>query len=254
MDVRHAFLKTSRTIFHAMQELGSYIVVGNSASINILKVNYFEKEKYENSKNPIISDIKKIPAEVFYSFTSLFNESSIVLSYSWLETYLSEMEEILFLHDPSSIGESVQIKLGKVISCKDINELVHDVAKRKVRDKSQWGIKNRISEIKEKYGVNISVSEKQLEWVSDFRNNVVHNRRPGSFKTNSKKAEYVNHPNKGAISRDDVNEFIHIVFKLMSELYQGISKTLGISMKYKSHKYNIEYVKFMEKTWRSSRN
>ena len=219
MNTGKAFLNTSRTLFNVMSEFASYRIVGNTANIAILGVNVIDREAYEDVKLPVIEQLKKVAPSEFISFQRLFGESSIVLAYSWLDTYLSEVEESLFLHDPASLGENVQIKLGKLLSSGSIDEVVHDLAKRRAREKGNWSLKNRITELREKYGLSILIDEKDIEWLSDTRNNIIHNRRVGEFQTKKGKVSYKSIERKKANSKNEIDKYMSLVVSILSQLY-----------------------------------
>lgn len=76
-----------------------------------------------------------MPKESFGVLTSHLDESYVTLSYSWMETYLAVVEEALYLNDPRSLGDNIQVKLGKILETDSIAELVHDAAKKECATK-----------------------------------------------------------------------------------------------------------------------
>jgi hypothetical protein len=242
MDTRKAFLSTSKTLMHAMHELSSYRIVGSTSILAILSVNLRDRDLYKDNTTPAIKDIRSISASEYQGFHLLFNESSIVLAYSWLDTYLSEVEETMFLHDPTSLGESVEIKLGKVLSCASLDELIHDLARRRARERGQWGLKNRVSELKKRHDFEITVSDSDLEWMSEFRNNLIHNRRIGSFKTSKGKVQYTEATRRDGQAHDDIKRFLRLSFTLLGQLYTTCADHLGITRRFAQHRHNMDLI------------
>lgn len=240
MDIKDAFLNTAHTLLHAMMELSQYRIVGLTVQASILSVHVAHRDRYIESDLPAIEELNKITPNEFNCFKTLFQESSIIIAYSWLDTFLSELEEALFLHNPLSMGENVQIKFGKIISSPTIEDLVHDIAKRKTREKGGWSLKNRILELKNSYKIETSVTEKELEWVSESRNTLVHNRRIGDFKITNGKVEY-ELGNRWLIKRDEqIQYLLAIIFALLADLYIQGAEAIGITLKLARHRQNIE--------------
>jgi hypothetical protein len=249
MDTRRAFLNTSRTLLQAFIELAHYRIVGNTASIAILSVHERDKDQYDAADLPAIEAIRMVGPREFHSFGLLFDESSMIIAYSWLDTFLAELEETLFLHDPASLGESVQVKLGKVLSSGSIHELVHDIAKRRTREKGQWGLKNRITDLKCHHKLRFKTTEYELEWISDLRNNLIHNRRIGEYKTEKGKLRYEQTERKQINDRDLVQRFLSLVFQLLAELYTEGSKAIGITGRFAQHRFNLKLIASFNKPW-----
>lgn len=233
-----------------MHELSSYRIVGSTSILATLSVNLRDINLYQDNHTPAIKEIRSISAKEFNGFYLLFNESSIVLAYSWLDTYLSEVEETMFLHDPTSLGESVEIKLGKVLSCASLDELIHDLARRRARERGQWGLKNRISELKKRHGFQITVSDSDIEWMSDFRNNLVHNRRIGAFKTVKGKVQYMDATRRDGQAHNDIKRFMSLSFTLLGQLYKECSNHLGLTRRFSQHRQNMELIERFPHLWR----
>lgn len=249
MDTREAFLSTSNTLMHAMQELCNYRAFGNTALIATLSVNAIDKEVYESDDSPAIKELKKISPTEYNVFSMLYNESSIVLAYSWLDTYLSEIEEVIFLNNPESLGVSVEVKFGKVLACKTIDELIHDLAKKRSRERGQWGLKNRVAELNKRHGFSISVPDSELEWISEFRNSLIHNRRVSSFSPKKGVVKYSTVSRRAANEHDEVKRFIGLSFKILSELYTSCAIQLGITRRFPKHRKNLEFISRFPNLW-----
>lgn len=242
MDSRRAFIETAGTLWNAFDELARYRIVGNTISIITLSVHVQDKDLYTAPDTPAVSEIRSINPAEFRAFGRLFNESSIIIAYSWLDTFLSELEEALFLHDPASLGESVQIKLGKILLAGSVEDLVHDIAKRRTREKSQWGIKNRIAELRERYGISINFSADDLEWMSDLRNNLIHNRRLGEFKTTKGQVRYEAVERRQIQDSEQARKFLSLTFALLVELYLGGATAMGVSFRFPGHRKNLRII------------
>lgn len=242
MDTRRAFMETATTLWKALTELARYRIVGNTMSIATLSVHVRDKDSYAAPDTPAIAEIRRIGPAEFRAYGQLFQESSIIIAYSWLDTFLSELEEALFLHDPASLGESIQVKLGKVLSASSVGELVHDIAKRRTREKSQWGLKNRVSELRERHGVTITFSNDDLEWMSDLRNNLVHNRRLGEFKTSKGQVRYDVVERRQVEDAAQVEKFLSLTFALLVELYLCGAKAMTVTSRFPRHRQNLKLI------------
>lgn len=249
MDTRRAFLSTARTLLQALHELAHYRIVGNTVSIAVVSVHVQDRETYTKQITPAIDAIRKVGPQEFHSFMRLFEESSIIIAYSWLDSFLSELEEALYLHDPASLGESVQIKLGKLLSSASIDEIVHDIAKRRIREKAQWGLKGRIAELTDRHKIKLSVTDADLEWVSDLRNNLVHNRRIGVYKTRKGKITYEATERRQIKDQDQVQRFLSLVFTIFAELYVDGSTAIGLTARFPQHRRNIQFIEAMARAW-----
>ena len=248
MDTRNAFLNTSRTLLFAMTEMASFRIVGNTISVATVSVHFSDKKAYEGIEVPAIAAIRKISPNEFAAFDSVYKESSIVLSYAWLDTFLSEAEEALFLHDPSTLGDNVQIKLGKVLGSSSIDELVHDIARRKTREKSQWGLKNRVAELMIKYGIRVSVEDGELDWMSQTRNNITHNRQVGAYRMGGGKVTYEG-VERRRTDDHDVERFLWLVFALLAQLYVETAGALGINKRFPAHRRNLKFIDMFAHAW-----
>jgi len=241
MDVKKAFLRSSRTIMVALVELSEFTIVGHTSQLNILSVHVQHKEQYEGCELPVVQAIRRIGPHEFNVFKKLYNESAVILAYSWLDAYLNEIEEIMYLASPETLGDSVQVKLGKILSSVTIDDLVHDIAKRKVREKGQWGLKNRLHDLRDSHDVLSNTSDADLEWMSTLRNNIVHNRRVSALKTHKRKVIY-SAVEGIALSGDDANRYRKLCLRIMASVYRSSAKALGITLKTPMHRTNLKLI------------
>jgi len=249
MDTRSAFLSTTRTLAHALAELASYRIVGNTAFNAILEVNVLERQAHAAVTVAAVERLRRITPAELYAFNVVFNESAAVVGQAWLDSYLSEVEEALYLHDPASLGESVQVKLGKVLACTGIDELVHDLARRRVREKAQWGLRGRLAELRDRYKFAFSVSDDDLDWMSDLRNNLVHNRRVGEFITGAKRVRYNKAKRQSVGADQEVQRFLKLVAHLLGDLYTGCAAALEISARNPGHRRNMRLIRALRRAW-----
>jgi hypothetical protein len=190
MDVRRPFLESILNLVHGFEELARYRVVGNTAMVATLTVNAIDPDKHKTLPLEAIQRLRSVTAPEFQAFKTLYEETSIVLAYSWLDSFVAQVEEALYLHDPSNLGESIQIKLGKVLNAPSLDELIHDLIRRRIRERSQWGLANRIADLRHQPGFTIHVDPRDIEWAAEIRNNIIHSRQHGSFRVSRKKLTY----------------------------------------------------------------
>jgi len=221
------------------------IIDSNSAIIATLDVNLVGHGDYENINLRAINEIKSINPREFSNFEKIFYESSMIFAFSMLDSFLSEVEEALFLHNPNNIGESVQVKFGKIIESADIYELIHDIAKKKVKERSQWGLLSRLKEIVDSNSLAICYDEEEIKWLSRMRNSIVHNKRLGSFEVIGKSVTYKSVEKQQKVDNETANKFIKIASKTMSELYLKSCCCMGITKRFKQHKINSEILEVL---------
>lgn len=231
---KSAFIESSSTLIVALAELGARMLVDIMLRRNVKEVMDLPESAKNVLKSHGAAGIAKMTPSGFGVLTSHLDESYVTLSYSWLETYLSIVEETLYLHDPRSLGDNIQIKLGKILETESVAELVHDAVKKRLKEKSAWGLKNRISELKEVYGLKIPQSNDELDEISRIRNDLVHNKKIGDFKVTDGRITYV--------QRDKMREtivtedYLHKVFNLTIDLFCEASKTLNIDRRNKKYR------------------
>jgi hypothetical protein len=175
-----------------------------------LSINVIEPQLYEEIHLPAVDTLRIVSASEFRSFDTLFHESSVVLAYSWLDSFLGEIEEALYLHNPANLGDNVQIKLGKILNANSIDEVIHDLIRRRVRERSQWSLPNRVNELRQQAAFKFSVSHEDLEWASDLRNNIVHNRHYGAFQVSRRRVSYRSLKRESTAARETVARFLGI--------------------------------------------
>lgn len=241
MDIRRAFMESSGTLLRALSELSHYRIVGNTVGIAALSVHVCDRGRYVEPDTPAIAAIRAIAPLELALYTKLFHESSIIVAYSWLEAFVGELEEVFFLHDPVSLGEETQVKLGKVLAAGSIDELIHDLARRRVRERAQWGLRNRVAELRKRKQLAISVRDDDLEWLGSLRNDLVHNRRVGEYRIAGGRTEYrvSDRERDGA---EEVRRYLSLVFQLLSELYVESAKALRVTSRFAKHKRNLELI------------
>lgn len=249
MDSRIAFLKAASTLLHGFFQLCHYRIVGNSMQICILDVNVKDRELYKSIDLPIVEELKKVTPWDYRYFEGIFQESSIVLAFSWLETFLAEVEEALYMMSPANLGEQVQVKLGKILNTGSIEELLHDIVKRRVRERSQWSLANRFKELREHQGFSFTTSEKDIEWISTKRNEIIHDRRIGLFQVNRKRVTYEPVRGKPPIRHGDVNRFLNITANSVADLYDGACRALKITSRFSKHRQTKRLIASWRKIW-----
>ncbi len=246
MDLREPFIETTRTITQAMLDMSGYRIVGNSIVVATLSVNVNEIASYPQPDTMAISYLRRISPRELYSFQKILSESSIALAYAWLDSYLSEVEEALLLSDPSSLGENIPVKLGKIISSNSIESLVHDLVRKRLRDR-QISLKNRISDIRDRHGLEIDMKDEQLEWISSTRNLIIHNRRLGVFEVEGVSVTY---KSVEQVAKVDAVEFLYLCFYLLRSLYTSCAKRLGIPDTNDRHSANLRMLHHVELAWK----
>jgi hypothetical protein len=244
MDARDAFMRTAQTIFIAHDELVHFRIAGLTAKIAILQANVYERGLHEASDLSAVVELRKVGPRDFNHFALLFDELSIILAYSWVDTFLSQLEEALYLHNPASLGESIQIKLGKILSSPSVGDLLHEIARRRTRDKGAWSLKGRLVDIDEQHDVKTTVLNADVDWFSELRNNLVHNRRPGAYKAHRSKISYETVSRKKG-GDAEVKRALGIAFRLLADMYENGSRALGISRRFARHKANMNLVQHL---------
>lgn len=249
MDPRLAFLNSVSTLFAAFTELARFRIVGNTALVCIPLANTKEKQKCEQSDIRALKELLTISPEEFHTFSYIFHESCVVIAYSWLEAFLGEVEEALFLHDPKRLGDSVQIKLGKILESHSIEGLIHDLARRRLRERSQWGLVSRIGDLRDHHAFQFSQSNQDLQKVVTTRNNIIHGKRPGAFEIRGSHVNYRLSKRKEAIDSDDVRVILHTIFTLLVELYTNACRVLHITGRFAQHRKNISFSRTLTNLW-----
>lgn len=223
---KNVFLQSSTTLIIGFAELGSRKLVDSVIRRGVKEIQSLPKSIKEILRLHNATGISTMTDGAFKIITSHLDESYITLSYSWLETYLFIVEEALYLHDPRSLGDNIQIKLGKILETDSVAELVHDAVKKRLKEKSSWGLKNRIADLKDIYKLNIPQDNKILEYISRTRNDLVHDKNPGEFTVTAGKVKYTNRrKNQETI---DTNDYLDKVFNLTIDLFSETSRKLKI--------------------------
>lgn len=248
MDVRGAFLEAAAKLFPGFAQLASFRLVGNSAQLAVLDVHVRNPDAYANVRTPAIRELRLISPEQFASFTLIHNESSMVLSFSWLESFLGEAEEALYLTSPASLGEQVQVKLGKILDVSSVEELIHDIAKRRVRERSQWSLTNRLRDLQEHHRFSLTSTFEDIDWLSDTRNRIIHDRRIGEFRVNKKRVSYQT-VERADTADDDAVRFLHVAINTVADVYEGACRALKVSAKMPTHKANLQIIGTWRKLW-----
>lgn len=236
MDTRKAFLGSAQTLMAGYFQLMNYRIVGTTASIAILDVHVRNPHLYRSNDLPLVKEIKSVGPHEFRHFEVIFHESSMILAFSWLEAFLAEVEEALYLKEPAHLGEQVQIKLGKVLDSSSIEDLLHDLIRRRVRERGQWSLEKRLADLKDQHSFALSQSEEDLKYLSRTRNDIIHNRRAGLYKVNRKRVSYENASQKGQVSLEQTQKFLGIAANTIVDLYEGATKALKITKRYPLHR------------------
>lgn len=231
---KSTFIQSSNTLIVAFAELGARRLIDIMLRQDLQEVMDLPKNVKDLLKANGAAGITRTTTGSLEVLTSHLDESYITLSFSWLETYLSIVEEALYLHDPRSLGDNIQIKLGKILETDSVAELVHDAVKKRLKEKSAWGLKNRILELKEVYGLDIPQSNEELDEISRIRNDLVHNKRIGDFKVTDGKITYAHREKSKETLNADL--YLHKVFNLAADLLCEASKALNIDRRNKRYR------------------
>lgn len=249
MDTRHAFLEASETLVKRMAQLAMFRIVGNTMVIAILDVHDPRSTKYEGLSLKAIDELKGISPSELLAHQEVFAESSIIYAFSMLEAFLAECEEALFLHRPNTVGEDFQIKFGKVIEAESLEQLIHDVVRRRMRERAQWGIANRIDSLVSAYGLSGLDDLDSLRWSAELRNRLIHDRRSGVYTILGGKVTY-NRIEKAQEKAEKVlNRALNVVARTMAVLYLETAKNLGINKRFKRHRNVVDFVGRFPTMW-----
>jgi hypothetical protein len=241
---KRIFLESSVTVILAVADLISRRLVDSIVRDDIKKLMSLPPSTKQLLANQGVARIAKLQPEALRILTTHLDESYITLAYSWLEAYLSIVEEALYLSDPQSLGDNIQIKLGKILEANSIQELVHDSVKKRLKEKSGWGLKNRILDLKQTYGVDVGYSDQALENISRTRNELVHEKRVGDFSVTGKQVKF--NPRQHRNRRINADEYLDVMVNLIVELFLQTSKALRIdarSSRFKSLKASCQGVR-----------
>lgn len=249
VDPRAAFISSASTLLVAFSQLASFRIVGNTAVVATGLANTVERKKCEEVDLQCVRLLHKVTAQDHAIFNLLFRESTVVLAYSWLEAFLSEVEEMLFLSTPSNLGESVQVKLGKVLEMSSIEELIHDLTRRRVRERSQWGLANRIKDLQDSYGFTTSLQLDEIRSFAELRIEIIHNRRPGTFELKGKKIRYQPRADKKALEDEETIRALSDIFVLMADLYESSSRYLKLKPRTPGHAENMKLLGTLRRAW-----
>jgi hypothetical protein len=238
MNTKTAFLNATTSLATGFHEISCYRVLGNTLVISIIGVHVRNREEYKGNQPKAVSQLQHIKPDEFSAFLKVFGESFLAFSHSWLESYLDEVEEVLFLHSPELIGESVPVKLGKLLEVKSIDELVHDLVRKKIRDRGQWSLKNRLEDLTTKNNFTFQCSAEDLHWISELRNTIVHDRSAGRFSLKGKKLSFAALEKRDAVKHEIIDRYLGIVTTTISDLYFGTCNVLKVSPRNKVHQKN----------------
>jgi len=229
------FLESSETLLICFVELATRKLVDADLRIGVSALQALPNAAKSVLRIHNANAISEMTSEKFKILTSHLDESYITLSYSWLETYLSVVEEVLYLHDPRSLGDNIQIKLGKILGTESVVELIHDAVKKRLKEKSSWGLRNRVSDLKETYDIKITHSDTEIDFISKTRNDLVHDKKIGDFAVSEGKIKYKyrNHSRR----KINANFYLDAVLNLTIDLFCETSKRLNIDRRNKKYKH-----------------
>lgn len=231
---KDSFLESSSTLILGFVELASKRIVENTLRIGIIELQYLPPDLKKILKVHKANSICSKSEAFFDNFLNHLDESYVTVSYSWLESYLSLVEEVLYLNDPRSLGDNIQIKLGKILETESITKLIHDAIKKRLKEKSSWGLKNRINDLKDSYSINFETKDQALDFLSNTRNELVHNKKYGDFTVIGGKISYEHRHN---VSKPIIaKEYLDGVLGLIVELFFVTSKKLEIDNRNKKFK------------------
>ena len=231
---KNIFLDSSITLIIAFAELASRRLVDAELRRGVKELQSLPQaaKLVLRSHNAfVISEMSEAKFEVLAEH---LNESYITLSYSWLETYLSIVEEALYLHDPRSLGDNIQIKLGKILETDSVATLVHDAVKKRLKEKSGWGLKSRVSDLRETYELKMLQSDEELDFISKTRNDLVHDKKVGDFAASAGKIKYK--PRSAARIKTNADKYLDVTLGLTIDLFCEASKKLRIDKRNEKYK------------------
>ena len=249
MDSRNAFLKAVSTLVAGFAQLAHYRIAGNIAIMCILDVNALDRERYKCVDLAAVQNLKTVRVQEYKDFASIFQESSMVLAFSWLESFLAEVEEALYLKNPANLGEQVEVKLGKILHAASIEGLLHDIIRRRIRDRSQWSVANRLKDLQEHHSFTFAASQEDMEWISETRNDIIHCRRSGRFQVKGKRVTYESVQRQAPIGQDEVDRFLHIVANAVVDLYAGACRALTITARFPVHRQTLRLIDVWRTLW-----
>jgi hypothetical protein len=249
MDSRRAFLAAASTFVYGYTELVLFRITGNQAIISVLDVNVVNAEKYVDVDLPVIRRLKDISAREFRTFEAVFQESSMVLAFSWLESFLEEVETALYLWNPTDLGESTQVKLGKILTAGTFEELLHDLVRRRVREQSKRSLVNRLDALRSSHDFRFTSSDSDIEWISRIRNLIVHERSLGFYSVKQGKLSYELPAARAPLPSPEVDRFLQVATNCALDLYFGTCRSLKITRSNSRHRKISDMVKDWRTTW-----
>jgi hypothetical protein len=203
---------------------------------------------YESSKWPVLEELRTVSPREFLSFDVTYQESSMVLAYSWLESFLDDVDEAFYLMDPTTLGDQLQVKLGKILESKSVEELLHDIIRRRVRDRSQWSLLSRLKDLRDRHEMQFSVPNGDIEWMTRRRNQIVHDRRIGKYQVKKRRVTYESVSRETSDS-EETERFLRTAANVVVDLYENTARALGITARFKLHHQNLEMIASWRGVW-----
>jgi hypothetical protein len=126
----------------------------------------------------ILAMFDNISLEQFWSAQYVNMISSLVYAASLFDTFLNESTIFLFLLIPDAIGKTYQVPLRSLVDAQSTRgSILTEVAKQRAREISFKSFKDRLSFLRDTFGLPIALTGKTLQTLDHFtnlRNSAVH--------------------------------------------------------------------------------
>lgn len=188
----------------------------------------------------MVQDLRKISPQDLFAYEKHFYESHVIIMYSLLDSYISELTQALLVSFPNKIGENKSVTLGKILNMQSREDLILGLAKKLAREWGQWSLKNRVDKLIDLFSLQTDALLPDLNEMGERRNKLIHDRSYGEIKADNQEVKYCEHDgNSGVICLECRTRYRREVVSCIAFLYSASAPLLGINKKFKIHKENI---------------
>lgn len=138
------------------------------------------RSEADSEADKAFSHLNAITFQEFEAFTYLTNSIYLIYATTLFDTFITESTRFLLLLFPKALGKKQTVSIEVLLETVSRPQIITDAIEKKVRELGHDSFLNRLSFLRETFGLNIPLSDedkKELDNLASMRNAIIHDQR-----------------------------------------------------------------------------
>jgi len=177
----------------------------------------------------VFQHLREINEDQLHILRFSYARNSIVTTVSIFDSFLSDLTKFLLILFPETVSKDRQVKVGDVVNCKSVSEVLDTILGKLVYEISYKSIRARIQYLDQSFGIRLATYSGLIDKVqhfSELRNVLIHDISTYHYKSERYKGrlKVIERPEAQAANWDTAKEVLEACEELIDAIFVATSK------------------------------